>query len=220
MPLEATRRWQERHFHDIIKSHAHQVGGSQIRKKKKKLYHRGSPTSGIRRRNSRSICLWSPVGLECRSAGLEETDFTLAGGIQGFLYTGAQHKAGTPQELETHCDSRRGRKRSSSGRSPREHRQAWALLTVTVLASRPGPTQVGVSGQTTGRTGTQPHPSADRVPQATLSSQPPISTPLNVASPTRGTRPSSSHQWAGSNPSHQEACTSPGPTSPTTVGKH
>ena len=36
MPLEATRRWQERHFHDIIKSHAHQVGGSQIRKKKKK----------------------------------------------------------------------------------------------------------------------------------------------------------------------------------------
>ena len=194
---------------------AHKLG-----KKKKKLYHRGSPTSGIRRRNSQSICLWSPVGLECRPAGLEETDFTLAGCIQGFMYTGAQHKTGTPWELETHCDSQWGRKRSSSGRSPREHWQVWALLTVTILASRPGPTQVSVSGQTTSRTGTQPQPSVDRVPQATLSSQPPISTPLNMASSTRGTRPSSSHQWAGINPSHQEACTSPGLTSPTTVGKH
>ena len=80
---------------------------------------------------------------------------------------------------------------------------------VTILASRPGPTQVHVSGQTTSRIGTQPHPSAGRVPQATLSSQPPISTPLNVALSTRGTRPSSTHQWAGSSPSHQEACTRP-----------
>lgn len=80
---------------------------------------------------------------------------------------------------------------------------------VTILASRPGPTQVHVSGQTTSRTGTQPHPSVDRVPQATLSSQPPISTPLNVALSTRGTGPSSNHQWAGSSPSHQEACTRP-----------
>ena len=37
MPLEATRRWHERHFNYIIKSHANQVGGSQIRKKKKKI---------------------------------------------------------------------------------------------------------------------------------------------------------------------------------------
>ena len=29
-----------------------------------------------------------------------------------------------------------------------------------------------------------------------------------MALPTRGTRPSSTHQWAGTSPSHQEACTS------------
>jgi len=30
-----------------------------------------------------------------------------------------------------------------------------------------------------------------------------------MALPTRGTKPNSTHQWAGTNPSHQEACTSP-----------
>ena len=143
----------------------------------------------------------------CRAGG--NGDFTLAGHTQGFMYTGTQHKAVTPQELESHYDSWWGRKGSSSGGSPREYWEAWALLMVTILALRPGPTRVHVSGQTTSRIGTQPHPSADRVPQATLSSQPPISTLLNVALSTRGTRPSSTHQWAGRSPSHQEACTRP-----------
>ena len=68
------------------------------------------------------------------------------------------------------------------------------------------------SGQTTSRIGTQPfyslHPIADRVPKATLSSQPPLNTQLDMTLPTRGTRPSSTHQWEGTNPSYQEGCTS------------
>ena len=65
------------------------------------------------------------------------------------------------------------------------------------------------SGQTTSKIGTQPDPSADRLPKVILSSQPPQNTPLNTALTTRGTRPSSTHQRAGTSPSHQEDCTSP-----------
>ena len=55
------------------------------------------------------------------------------------------------------------------------------------------------SGQTTKRAGTQPHPSADRLPKAFWSPQVPLNTPLDTPLPTRGTRPSSTHQ---------ETCTS------------
>ena len=65
------------------------------------------------------------------------------------------------------------------------------------------------SGHTTNRVGTQPHPSSDRLPKVIQSQQPPINTPLEMALPTRGTRPSSTHQRADTSPSHQEACTSP-----------
>ena len=41
-----------------------------------------------------------------------------------------------------------------------------------------------------------------------LSPQPSLKYTLDTALPTRGTRSSSSHQWAGTSPSHQEACTS------------
>ena len=64
------------------------------------------------------------------------------------------------------------------------------------------------SGQTTSWLGMQPHPSTDRMPKVERSSQPPVNTPLDMTLPTRGTRPSSIHQWAGTSPSHQEACTS------------
>ena len=65
------------------------------------------------------------------------------------------------------------------------------------------------SGQTTNGVGTQPHPSADKLSKAVLSQRLPINRPLDMALPTRRTRPSSIHQWAGTSPSHQEACTSP-----------
>ena len=51
------------------------------------------------------------------------------------------------------------------------------------------------SSQTTNREGTEPHPSADRLFKVFLS----------TALPTRGTWTSSTHQWAGTRPSHQQA---------------
>ena len=69
------------------------------------------------------------------------------------------------------------------------------------------------SGQTTNRVGTQPHPSADRLPKVILSPLPALNTPLDTALPTKGIRPSSTHQWAGTSSSHQEACTPSRPVS-------
>ena len=54
-----------------------------------------------------------------------------------------------------------------------------------------------VSSQTTKRVGTQPHPSADSLVKDSLSPQPPLDTSLDMALPTRGPGPSSTHQWAG-----------------------
>ena len=62
-----------------------------------------------------------------------------------------------------------------------------------------------VSVQTTPKIRTQPHPSEDRLPQVILSSQPPQNTLLDTALLIRGTRYSSTHKRAGTNPSHQEA---------------
>lgn len=53
-------------------------------------------------------------------------------------------------------------------------------------------------GQTTNRVGTQPHLSADKWLKLSLS----------TALPTRGTRPSYTHPWAGIRSSHQEPCSS------------
>ena len=51
-------------------------------------------------------------------------------------------------------------------------------------------------------------PSADRLPKEFWSPQPPIDLLLNTALPTRGPRPSFTHQWAGTNLSHRKACRS------------
>ena len=59
------------------------------------------------------------------------------------------------------------------------------------------------------RVGTQSHPSAKRLPEVLLRKQSPLITPRDKALPTRGTRLSSIYQWAGTNPSHQEACHKP-----------
>ena len=55
---------------------------------------------------------------------------------------------------------------------------------------------------------TQLHTSADRLPKVILRRQLPLNT-HGIALPTWETRPSSTHQWAGTSPSHQEAWTSP-----------
>ena len=79
------------------------------------------------------------------------------------------------------------------------------------LTLRPGPAQQcwEASGQTTNRAGTKPHPSSDRLRKVFLSLQPPLNTPHDTALPTRGPRPSSTHQWAGTCPSLKEVCTIP-----------
>ena len=64
------------------------------------------------------------------------------------------------------------------------------------------------SGHTTNWAGTQPHPSADRLPNDFLSPQSPLDSHQGRALPARGPRPSSTHQWVGLSPSLQEACTS------------
>ena len=89
-----------------------------------------------------------------------------------------------------------------------------ALLEANILEPRPHTTTCSlqcckVSGQTTTKIGTQPHPSEDRLPKVILSSQPPQNAPLEMALPFRGTRPSPTHQRTGTSPSHQEACTRP-----------
>ena len=123
---------------------------------------------------------------------------------------------GGSESAVAHCGGK-----DTGGRGPREYDQRE----VAILAPRPGPTQqpAGSSAgmpqakQPAGET--QPLPSADRLPKVVLSSQSPLNTPPDMGLSTRRTRPSSTHQWAGSCPSHQEACTSPGPTSPSR-GRH
>ena len=103
---------------------------------------------------------------------------------------------------------------NTGGGGTREYSLTWALLEMAILTPRwPHSTACRLqcwdaSGQTTNRAGTQPHPSADRLPKVFLSPQPPLNTSLDMALPTRGTRPSSTHQWAGTSPSYQEVCTS------------
>ena len=65
------------------------------------------------------------------------------------------------------------------------------------------------SGQTRSKTGTQQHPSTDRLPKVLLSSQLPQNAPLDMDLPPRGTRLSSTQHRAGTVPSHKEACISP-----------
>ena len=95
---------------------------------------------------------------------------------------------------------------SISVSSPRGHHfgtETWPHLTACRLKCW------DTSGQTTNRVGTQPHPLADRLPKVILSAQMPLNIPLDTALPTRRTRPSSTHQWAGTSPSHHKACTGP-----------
>ena len=76
-------------------------------------------------------------------------------------------------------------------------------------APRPGPTnnlQTPVLESLrpdNNKIGTQPHPLEDRLPKVFLSPQPPQNTALDMVLPIRGIRLSSTHQRAGTSPSHQ-----------------
>ena len=61
--------------------------------------------------------------------------------------------------------------------------------------------------QRTSKTGTQPHPLAERLPKIIIRLQTPQNTPPDVDLPTRSTRSSLIHQTTGTNPLHQEAYT-------------
>ena len=63
--------------------------------------------------------------------------------------------------------------------------------------------------QTTTRVGTYPHPSADRLPKDFLRPQISLDMLLDMMLPTRGPRPSSTHQWVSTGPAPQEGWTTP-----------
>ena len=67
-------------------------------------------------------------------------------------------------------------------------------------------------GQTTNWLGTQLHPLADRLPKVLLDTQPPLITPDDTASLTRGTRLSSTHQGSLPSGSLQQVPESTSPT--------
>ena len=64
-------------------------------------------------------------------------------------------------------------------------------------------------GQTTIQVGSQPCPSVNRLPKDPSGTQPPLISPRDKATPTRGIRISSTYQWASTSPSHQEAYSKP-----------
>ena len=61
--------------------------------------------------------------------------------------------------------------------------------------------------QTISKTGTQPHPLAERLPKIIIRPQTPQNTPQDVDVPTRKTRSNFIHQNTGTSPLHQEAYT-------------
>ena len=84
----------------------------------------------------------------------------------------------------------------------------WALLEVVTFLTKTWPHPIAcrlqswdASGQTTNRMGTRPHSSVDRLPKVVLNQQLPANIFRDMGLPTRGTRSSSTHQWAGTNPS-------------------
>ena len=95
-----------------------------------------------------------------------------------------------------------------------ENSQPQGIPEVYFSTPRPSSTQLPAGTrakrlhQTTSKTGTQTHPSADRLPKGVLSPQTPQNIPPDAALPIRGTRSNSTHQQTGTSPSYQEAYTS------------
>ena len=72
---------------------------------------------------------------------------------------------------------------------------------------RPEATVLDTLCQTTSKTGTRPHPLAERMPKIIIRSQTPENTPPDVVLSTRKTRSSLIHQNTGTNPLHQKIYT-------------
>ena len=87
------------------------------------------------------------------------------------------------------------------------------LPEISISKPRPSSTQrpasysAGHPMQTTSKSGTQPHPLAQRLPKIKIRPQTPLNRPPDVDLPTRKTRSSLIHQNTGTSPLHQEAYT-------------
>ena len=106
------------------------------------------------------------------------------------------HDTGPPETTQLHVISHG----EISQRSPSQHQDPVPLndQQVTVLDTL---------CQTTSKTGTQPHPLAQRLPKIIIRSQTPQNTPSDTDLPTRKTKSSLIHQNTGTSPLHQEAYT-------------
>ena len=91
-----------------------------------------------------------------------------------------------------------------------EYSAVCLSLEVAILGKY-GPTyqHSEVPGQTAIQVGSQLHPSVNRLPKDPLGTQLPLISSRDKAPPTRGIGVSSTYQWAGISPSHQEAYSKP-----------
>ena len=91
--------------------------------------------------------------------------------------------------------------------------QAWVLLEAAFFSPRLGPTQQSVGSSDGMPQAKQPEEEHSPTHEQTGCLQSfwayscPIITFPDMALPTRWTRPNSAHQWSGTSPFHQEACT-------------
>ena len=171
----------------------------------------GSPArgSGIGKMSSKSSCLWKQVELELhRNGGNRESTFE--GCTQVFRALGPTAKQQLHWNLEQTylqvLEDLLGQWRSTvahswskktSSRHPREYSSEWGLPVIAILAPRHGSIQQSSVLECLRPNNPQGgnNLSADR-------QSPPINTPLAMTLPTRGKRPGSTHQWAGTHPSH------------------
>ena len=189
--------------------------------------------SGTGMRSPQSIWLWRPVGLDCRSStGWREIETPL---LRAHTKSHEHRDWGQRQQYDRSpgqtyllvLEGLLGRWGMAGGSSWGQRPWWWlyqgAFTCVSSHGGRPlgtrtWPHPVGcrlqcgdATGEITNWAGTQPLPSAERLPKDFLSPQPPLHTPTDTTLPTRGTRPSFTHQWAGTSTSclNKEAWTSP-----------
>ena len=184
--------------------------------------------SVIRRKNPRNIWLWSPVGPDCRnSTRLGEIKTPRWEGTPRSHETSSQGKSSdfTGAWARLICWSW---KVSWGGRE-----RLWLTVGTRTLVVEDWRVLTGMNslggchfgtktwphttvcrlqcqdalGQPTSRAATQPHQPAGRLPNFPEATAP-LNTPFDITLSTRGTRPNSIHQRAGTSSSNQEACTS------------
>ena len=88
--------------------------------------------------------------------------------------------------------------------------QQPCLSLEVVILGKCGPTrQSELRGQTTIQVGSKPCPSVNRLPKDHSDTQLPLISSRDKAPPTRGIEISSTYQWIGISPSHQETYNKP-----------